>query len=46
MQIYIDAAYRCHAADDGRLRAVECGFFDGKCDAFIEGYRYIPEGES
>lgn len=46
MQIYIDTAYRCHAADDGRLRAVECGFFDGKCDAFIEGYRYIPEGES
>lgn len=22
------------------------GFFAGKCDAFIEGYRVIPEGET
>lgn len=26
------------------MTAVETGFFDGKCDAFIEGYRLVPEG--
>ena len=36
--IYIDADFRCHAADDGTMKAVETAFFDGKCDAFIEGY--------
>lgn len=45
--IYIDQDYRCHAANpDGTLRGVETDAFDGKCDAYIEGYRYIPAGES
>ena len=26
--------------------AVETDAFDGKCQAYIEGYRYIPSGES
>lgn len=46
MIIYIDSDYKCHASDDGTLRAVECGYFDGKCPAFIEGFRYVPEGET
>lgn len=25
---------------------VENEFFDGKCDAFIEGYRFVPAGAS
>ena len=44
--IYIDADFKCHVSDDGTRTAVETEFFDGKCDAFIEGYRYIPAGES
>lgn len=44
--IYIDAEFKCHVADDGTMTAVETDFFDGKCDAFIEGYRFVPEGES
>lgn len=44
--IYIDSAYRCHASNDGTMQAVETSFFDGKCDAYIEGYRYIPAGET
>ena len=44
--IYLDAQFRCHIADDGTMTAVETDFFDGKCDTFIEGYRYVPEGES
>ena len=44
--IYLDSDFRCHAADDGRMVAVETDFFDGKCDAFVEGYRFIPSGEN
>lgn len=44
--IYIDSDFKCHVTDDGTMVAIETDFFDGKCDAFIEGYRYIPEGES
>lgn len=46
MKIYIDSEYKCHVTDDGTLTAVEVPFFDGKCDAFIEGYRFVPAGES
>ena len=45
--IYIDSEYRCHTTNpDGNYKEVESQFFDGKCTAFIEGYRFIPEGES
>lgn len=46
MQIYIDSDFRCHAAPGDGLREAETDFFDGKCPEFIEGYRYIPAGES
>ena len=44
--IYIDPDFRCHPASGEGLRAVETEFFDGKSDAFIEGYRFVPAGES
>ena len=44
--IYIDSEFKCHVADDGTMTAVETDFFDGKCDALIEGYRFVPSGES
>lgn len=52
--IYIDLDYKCHATNpDGAYREVETpvsedgiGLFEGKCPAFIEGYRFIPQGES
>ena len=28
------------------MTAVETSFFDSKCDAFVEGYRFVPSGES
>lgn len=43
--IYIDAEFKCHVTNDGTMTAVETNFFDGKCDAYIEGYRFVPEGE-
>lgn len=44
--IYIDPDFKCHVTNDGTKTAVETDYFDGKCDAFIEGYRFVPAGES
>ena len=44
--IYIDSDFKCHVTDDGTMTAVETDYFDGKCDAYIEGYRFVPSGES
>lgn len=45
MTIYIDSDFKCHVSDDGTMRAFDVPFFDGKCQTFIEGYRYVPSGE-
>lgn len=46
-KIYIDSQFKCHVFNmNGALREVETTFFDGKCDTFIEGYRFVPSGES
>lgn len=44
--IYIDTEFKCHITNDGTMTAVETDFFDSRCDAFIEGYRFVPAGES
>lgn len=45
--IYIDAEFRCHTSDPGgAYTAVETDVFDGKCDTWIAGYRYLPAGET
>lgn len=46
MMIYLDSEFRCHTVNDGTMTAVETDFFDGKCPAFIEGYRFVPAGSS
>lgn len=45
MPIFIDKDYKCHTINDGTMREVDVPFFDGKCPEFIEGHRYVPEGE-
>ena len=51
-KIYIDSDFKCHTiSTDGAFQEVILSekaraFFDDKCDAFIEGYRFIPSGES
>lgn len=46
MKIYIDDDYKCHISPaDGRT-AIETDYFDGMCNAAIEGYRYIPAGRT
>lgn len=45
--IYIDLEFKCHPSNhDGVYTPVETDFFDGKCDAYIEGYRFVPAGEN
>ena len=44
--IYIDSDFKCHVTNDGTFTSVETDFFTGKCDDFIEGYRFVPAGES
>lgn len=46
MTIYIDNDYRCHTSPGDGLTAVETDAFDGKCRQYIEGYRFVPAGES
>lgn len=46
MTIYIDADYRCHVTAVEGLRAVETEAFAGRCRRYIEGYRFIPAGET
>jgi hypothetical protein len=46
MKIYIDSEYKCHALPGEGLREFDVPFFDGKCQTFIEGYRYIPADET
>ena len=45
MKIYIDSDYKCHVLPAEGRREFDVPFFDGKCQTFIEGYRYVPEGE-
>lgn len=44
--VYIDSDFKCHVSDDGTMTAVETSAFDGKCDTYIEGYRFVPAGET
>ena len=46
MTIYIDSDYKCHAAPADGLTAVDTDFFGGKAPGYIEGYRFVPAGES
>lgn len=46
MTIYIDTDYKCHTAPGPGLTAIETTVFDGKCTAYIEGYRFVPAGAS
>lgn len=47
MIIYIDEKKRCHTTNpNGDFREFDVKFFDNKCQTFIEGFIFCPEGES
>lgn len=46
-KVFIDSEYNCHTNNpDGIFREIVDPFFDDKCQTFIEGYKYVPVGES
>lgn len=44
--IYLDSDYRCHTAPGPGLVPAETTAFDGKCSRYIQGYRFVPAGQS
>lgn len=46
MKIYIDSDCKCFTEPTQGRREFETDFFAGKCLLYIEGYRYIPAGET
>ena len=45
MKLYLDADFRCHLSGGAGMTEIDTELFDGKCPAYIEGYRYVPPGE-
>ena len=48
MIIYVNSNdFKCYTSKhDDTFLGIETDFFDGKCEAYIEGYRFVPFGES
>lgn len=46
MTIYLDKDFKCHTSTADGLTAIETEAFDGKCRQYIEGYRFVPTGET
>ena len=46
MMIYIDSDFKCHVTSGEGRTQVETDAFDGKCDTYVEGYRFIPAGQT
>lgn len=46
MTIYIDSDFKCHTVAGDGLTGIETTAFDGKCAAYIEGYRFVPDGST
>lgn len=46
MKIYIDQDFKCHTSLSEGMTEIETPFFDGKCNTYIEGYRFVPSGQT
>lgn len=46
MTIYVDSDYKCRTTTADGLTAVDTDVFDGMCAAYIEGYRFVPAGQT
>lgn len=46
MTIYIDSDYKCYTSPGGGRTAVETDAFLGRCRQYIEGYRFVPSGQT
>lgn len=46
MTVYIDNDCKCHTSPGNGFTEIDTNAFDGKCPAYIEGYRFVPAGET
>lgn len=49
MTIYVNTKdFKCYTKQNAEYTLLSCenSFFDNKCQTFIEGYRFVPIGES
>lgn len=46
MTIYIDNDCKCYVSPADDRTAIETDCFDGKCQSYIEGYRFVPSGKT
>ena len=44
--IYIDSEFKCHVTSGEDLTPIETDAFDDKCNIYIQGYRFIPAGQT
>ena len=44
--VYVDSESKCHTVGDGTMTAIEEPFFQGKCDAYVEGFCYEVRGDT
>ena len=45
-KIYLDSNFKCHTSSTEGLTQIETNAFDGKCNVYIQGYRFIPAGQT
>lgn len=44
-KIYLNKEFQCFTRQtEDTVLSIETAYFDGKCNAYIEGYRFIPTG--
>lgn len=46
MKIYIDEEFRCHCTAEPGTAEIETNIFNGKAKEYIEGFRFVPQGET
>ena len=46
MTVYIDNDFRCYTSTAHDRLPAETDFFDGKCARYIQGYRFVPAGQT
>ena len=46
MILYLDSDYLCHMEPAVGRTAVQTDAFNGKCKTYIEGFRFVPSGQS
>lgn len=46
MTIYITKDFKCHITNKGTMIPIETDIFDGKCEQYIEGFRFVPAGQT